>query len=569
VYALLHRDAIITMRLLRPVIGNRKGANMKRMLKLLFGFTDRFRVGEAKRKITEAGSINDQLMEAGTAQVEVIAEIELTQNENDARCKCFEDEFERRHGTKAPAPRPFENRHERVVALWLYAGALAAMALDSAVSALLAKGWLDVSRQTGAKIGAATAIILSLVFKACFFGATSKSQQPQVARRHLVVANTILFAVTVLLAGIVLASRSPLPAIIEFQITATGLSFAALGLVLPILAGALMALAHDFSWSHSVAVDQTAALRYLAQLNSFLDWTKRFISSNREAEDDQNPRAGQAPPAPEISTLKPALVDGVIADRGRKDRTGPLASIAGAFLISLGLTSQVGSAGSRCSEALDIFVDDTSSVDEASRDHMINRLSTQLPQLINSCKIRIVEVVHFSANPWKDTGREYRIPEREAASCKGADVPSELEIFVGMTREAKAQARSRCQPEQDAKDRRFKSEFDGVVVQVTADMRSRASTGPCTAIGSLLRRISQTEGSLSVVLSDGAETCRYEPIPTIERGQDPGAYFLLIPSKADADEVRLQHRATQLLRSAPWLRIVLPFQSLAILPTGL
>src|SRR5262249_51999853 len=148
----------------------------------------------------------------------------------------------------------------------------------------------------------------------------------------------------------------------------------------------------------------------------------------------------------------------------------------------------------------------------------------------NSCGVRAVRVLHFSDKP--TMGQEYAVPTRETVWNGSAE--SDIGVyFPTMKKYADVRAQAKCQPEQDKKDSEFKAKFDNMIGAIREDLLARKSKGSCTAIMALLKGVSLSDPALTIILSDGAETCRKTPITIPQPARQAGVYFLIAPSKGD------------------------------------
>lgn len=203
----------------------------------------------------------------------VRAGVKLLESELNNCVKQFRREFHLRT-LKETTSDPYTISVERIWSQIAYGSAFAAMIQDSLVSGSLAQSWLNIAPTKAVIIGALIGIVLSVGWK---FGVGTvsrafNSDAPRSARRKLEAITSATFVVNVILICIVLLSRNPTESLVQYLVTVTGFSTTLMGITLPILAGALLALGQDLDWSHGYQVTAHRTTMRLAELQGLLAW---------------------------------------------------------------------------------------------------------------------------------------------------------------------------------------------------------------------------------------------------------------------------------------------------------
>ena len=238
---------------------------------------DLINVEALRNNIIEGKLLEEQRAHAASNMPVVNSGIELLEGRVPSICYRFQEEHERRTGRKPPSGDPFLTKSDHFIAIVLRIGSVVTMALDVLVSALLAKSWLDIPSHWAAIAGGVVAVLLSFLCKAGILHLAYDPQNPQSTRRRLKVISFVSFGACLLLAGIVLLSRSPTEYLARYILSLLSISLSLLGLFFPLLAGALMAAAHDFDWSFRYNRDFQDTKMRLGQLKSVQQWMKTLI----------------------------------------------------------------------------------------------------------------------------------------------------------------------------------------------------------------------------------------------------------------------------------------------------
>jgi hypothetical protein len=226
-----------------------------------------------RRRIEEIVDREDQFREKALLLPIVRAAVELLKKRLTALSQRFRSEFHLRT-LKETTCDPYTIAVEHVWSQIAYLSAGATMIQDSLVSGSLARSWLNLPPLNAVIIGASIGILLSVGWK---FGvgtfAKAFGEVPRSARRKLEAITIGAFIVNFGLVCIVLLSRNPSESVIEYLVTVTGFATTLLGVTLPVLAGALLALAQDLDWSRGYHVKFERTTIRLAELEGFLRWS--------------------------------------------------------------------------------------------------------------------------------------------------------------------------------------------------------------------------------------------------------------------------------------------------------
>jgi hypothetical protein len=230
-------------------------------------------INHLRRKIEETVDPEDQKREKEFILPHVRMAVKLLTAELDALVADFRRNFHLRT-LKETDKNPFTIRVERTWAQIGYMSAGATMIQDSLISGSLAQSWLNFSPITAIVIGALAGMILSLGWKfgVGLFARAYTREEPRSARRKLQAITAVAFAVNFVLVLVVLSTRNPSESWVEFLANMNTFALTLMGIALPILAGALLALAQDLDWSHGDSVDFRRLTMRLAELNGFLGW---------------------------------------------------------------------------------------------------------------------------------------------------------------------------------------------------------------------------------------------------------------------------------------------------------
>lgn len=219
----------------------------------------------------------------------VIAAVKLLTDERETVVTEFRRSFLLRT-LKETIRNPFTIRGERIWSQIAYVSAAAAMVQDSLVSGSLAQSWLNVAPMTAIIVGAVAGIVLSVGWK---FGVGLSSdaytrEQPRRARRKVQTLTAAAFIVNFVLVFLVLSSRNPSESWVEFLANVNSFSLTIMGIALPVLAGALLALAQDLDWSHRDTEDFRRLTMRIAELSGFIAWCEdsRFGESGESMAED-------------------------------------------------------------------------------------------------------------------------------------------------------------------------------------------------------------------------------------------------------------------------------------------
>jgi hypothetical protein len=210
----------------------------------------------------------------------------------------------------------------------------------------------------------------------------------------------------------------------------------------------------------------------------------------------------------------------------------------------------------------ELWLDDTISVDERDRPRAAQAVLEILLDLSRRHHVDRWRIYGFGEEPWRETTfYQMTLPQWEPPAC---DPPTEASRIFKVHQDDSG-CRNRVKAAEAAYGQRIEEQV-AVMQRTLRDHRLRPAS--CTSIGDLLLRVSQAPGHrLAVIISDGVETCRAAGLPPIPPpvGDTRIAFVLIgsLPQRGRAattpGEQFLARRQT-LLRAAPWLRIVAPWE---------
>jgi len=231
-----------------------------------------------ERQIEEAGDIDDRTREANRVLPQISAEESLCRATEESIFHQFKDGYERRNGGPPSAgAAPITIRSERAVAVLCTAGGVAAVAVDSALSAVLGKSWFSVSGSGAILVGAGIAVALSFAAKGGIIKVVVQDERPKTTRRRIWRLTLASLVSTIGLAWIVLASRNPSENLVDFLVQYVGLTLAALNLSLAFFAGTLFVAASEYNWSFRAEASFRKTRLRLGELSGFKKWVESFL----------------------------------------------------------------------------------------------------------------------------------------------------------------------------------------------------------------------------------------------------------------------------------------------------
>jgi hypothetical protein len=215
----------------------------------------------------------------------------------------------------------------------------------------------------------------------------------------------------------------------------------------------------------------------------------------------------------------------------------------------------------------ELWLDDTISIDQRDRPIAVEAVLATVTDLFRQQQIDRWAIFGFGDEPWREAPfHQVTLARWQPPAC---DPPSEASKIFKVHQDDAA-CRARVQAAEQAYREQLRAQL-AETQQAIADHQLRPAR--CTNLGDLLLRVSQTPGRrLTVIVSDGAETCRSTGLPRVAPpSADAHVVFVLIGSAPRAGHIapplgtQFGARRDTLLRAAPWLRIVAPWE----LPTAL
>jgi hypothetical protein len=317
-------------------------------------------------------------------------------------------------------------------------------------------------------------------------------------------------------------------------------------LVTPVIAGALLTLAALYRWSK----DLTVIYRDLEQ-------------SERE-----------------LVELRDAAVRGLSASPGAITTSKPLptqlARTGGVLFLTLVLCSNLACNGVQAaspstsgekqvssSGTAEVWIDETGSVDRRDFPQAYEAVLAALLNASTRGNINRWLFYGFGDEPWREQPFfELTLSNWQPPNCEPA---SEASKVFKMQQAGQA---AQCEAQQKKARLVYEQYLQDQMATVRVALEAhRPKPAHCTGLADLLERITQAPNSRAVaVIGDGVETCRATGLVSVP-APVPGTKvsWILIGSAPTSDNgptlgEQFMRRREKLLRAAPWLRIVAPWQ---------
>jgi hypothetical protein len=152
------------------------------------------------------------------------------------------------------------------------------MILDVFISALLAKGWLEMAVFLSCLCGGFIAVFFTFICKAGVMHATYNSANLPATRRSIKIAVLANFLIVVALVTTIFMSRTPTELFAMNFDSWLSISLSLLGVFLPLLSGALMVAAYNYNWTHRYYSDYQDTKMKLAKFESLRKWIETIVS---------------------------------------------------------------------------------------------------------------------------------------------------------------------------------------------------------------------------------------------------------------------------------------------------
>jgi hypothetical protein len=364
------------------------------------------------------------------------------------------------------------------------------------------------------------------------------------ALRLLIIAGPVVLALMALL--FVVRGVGAWWAAAAFPLATAGLS-----VFCPVVAAALFVLAGLFGWSRRLT-DQFRAL----------EESERRVTELRDHCDRGLPVAVAVPARsgrviPEglakigaIVLCLAACLTGAACDANPEAATK-----------NQGAAAVVTRTGGVAPAGADLWLDETVSVDQLDLVDAEDAIVNVLAQLSARLEVQQWRVFGFGDDAWRE--RPFHVttlPRRDAPTC---DPPTEASrIFKVQQDNAECRERAR------AADQLYEEQMAKAIADLRrAIIEHHHQSARCTSVADLFRRVEQTRGRrASVIISDGGETCNRSGLPRLSLPANGRVALVLVSSSLSvgsrpasvADSFR--ERREQLLRAAPWLQVVAPWE---------
>jgi hypothetical protein len=472
-------------------------------------------IDKLRQQVEDAGTFDEQAREAGSVRPVVENHLSQTTQQAEMLAERAREEGERRNQSCVSDGKPFTIQSEHYHAVVLRLGAWVTILFDVAISALLATNWINLAGWQAALAGGLVASIFSLMSKAGLLTWVHDGEKPRPTRRRLQWISAISFALCFGFLAFILCMRNPAESWLETIIAMTGFSLGVLGVLMPLLAGALLALGYDFDWTYRYEKQYRALCHDAAETTGFLQWL----------------------------------------DALRLRVPAPVTSLPTAWVIGLALC---GSALAAQAPVLDVWVDDSRSIAATARANGVENLRRQLPALIRKHDLRQLRVGHFSHAPWQAPQVVFDLPQLTLPSCQPGEARGETRIFKQFEQQRRKQAEARCAAQRQQAQRDYDARLETVLAAVQrALLTSQQTEGACTALYDLFGRLANgSQARLAIIITDAVETCRKSAGGVAAPANGSQVMVLLVSDKNRPNGLDEFARKKQgLARLAPWAKV--------------
>jgi uncharacterized integral membrane protein len=474
-----------------------------------------FNLDKIQKQIQDAGTLDEQAREASS--IRPVIENHLSESEQNASALVMSsrEEGERRNIQCVRDGQPFTLQSEHHHAFVLRLGAWVTIMFDVAISGILATTWINLVWWQAGITGALVAAIFSLMCKAGLWACVYNSEKPRPTRRRLQWISSISFVACFVCIATILAMRNPTESWLEYIMALTGFSLGVLGVLMPILAGALLALAYDLDWSYRYEQRYRALRREVAATTGFLDWLNALH---------------QRVPRTFLLLISAFAMSPLLCD------------------VSYAAQEQV----------LEIWVDDSPSILRAERENGINNLYRQLPGLIIKQSLKQIRVMHFSHAPWESRPSRFDLPQLSSSPCQSNEPKGENRIFKPAAEQLRRKAEAACDAQRKQEQHVYDARLSAVLANVEqALLTLQQEHGQCTALYDLFGRlVTSSNAKLTIIVTDAAETCRKKPALLATAPTGNQVMVLLVAEKNHPhglDEFR--RKKARLSRFVPWAKV--------------
>ena len=413
-----------------------------------------------------------------------------------------------------------------ILASILTLGAWLMILLEGLFSGLMTVLVTDVPIWVAAVVGFSMAVLLAYGFKAVFMMIVARYQtEPKVARDTILKLLLVFGVIEVLTLSLALLIRgTSAESWIGYIAWAFGPSLGVLSVVTPIISGLCFGCAQLYSWSGDLSRELEDLTRLDHEVAAF------------------------------ISTCEGQRESGGVLHGAERERPQPssTSAVVGIAMLLASLFCSVSAAGAQY-----IFVDHS----ESSR----NGLSAGVQAIADNVLvlsergIKRWHIIPFKGDAWSaEASRIVTMPTLVQTPC----VPSgaAAKVFIG--------ARKLQQAECHQRDASAAQMYEAAVKKALDEIREALTPPPaskephCSSITAVLWRISMLDqGSIALLLTDAAETCRPKMAHIHAPAKGVEALVVLVPPKAKGivDEVEVFNKQRQnVLSAAPWVYAVVP-----------
>ncbi|MBI3248817.1 MAG: hypothetical protein HYZ50_20130 [Deltaproteobacteria bacterium] len=488
-----------------------------------------------------------------------------------AQSEAFRVEFEKWTGyTIEGCPRPELHPEAHRKAQLYNAGAFACTAFEAALAAFICSmiglPWW---------VGVVGALLLVVIFHAGFNLAFDIPEEPTKTyanlRKYLLVPALSVFALAILS---LLFSRSvPAHWVLEYE-AMFNLGLWATSVSLILLGGALWSAAHIQGWSGRMSREydaterlQDEASRAIAELQARLEGlktpaSKRGNGAETTSDDNISSDENGGNKSETTATVVPS-----------KPPTNLPNGAAVALSLLLAWAAVPALAHDHC-PSLDLYLDHSGSLDEASFADTLRTLSTQLPTIVEqtqACELRLI--------PWSDSAptaapaKSITLPQFDMPPSSPTTEPTEMCKLLPKCLEEKQKKARQAQEERkkaalQAYRDRLKEAFDSLHEDSLLPSANGARPR-CSDLQGILGRIATSTTDRprrAVLVSDGHHTCgagrrKTEKLEAIPRPTAPiELAIILVPEKGKAAR-HFEKRQSELRHAVSWAHIYLSYQS--------
>lgn len=477
---------------------------------------DNLQVDQLCQQIQDAGAAEAQRQEASR----IMTLIEHVMDDLKQKCQeiraLFLVDCERRNVDIPAGSETFTIEAEKRLARRMRIGSVAAIILHAVLSAYSAWLWFDLPPQWAIGAGVLIGILISVMCKTIIMEYLFNQERPRPTRRLLQRIVMVSFVACFICLVCFMATRNPTDAWVELSILLMNGSLALLELLLPIFAGARLALAYEFEWSQRYDDEYRAIRQKLAELDSFMEWARTRMARSAR-----------------ISVMLPLMLS---------------------LMVLFSCVAQA--------QTFQIWVDDSTSMSKVERTRGAHNLRDLITPIIAKGKFRKIEVIHFWQDPWLALKDEFIVPAVPVTHCPEIESARKHRTIFKAGNQLKLKAEEKCRKLREQATQAHLQNMSRILDAVMESLlKASTERSGCTAIYDLLGRISLSQrDGVTIILTDAIETCRPWR-SSLAKPSGAGKTIVLLAPGAFGKSAKGRNydsyldRKKRLERVAPWVNV--------------